>query len=148
MIDVDEAKCTDCGECIPACTSGALSFRDGHLSVHEGLCRSCGACLQACPQGALYDVSPAVKSAPGTPAAASEVVTVKVEGERSLWWARLLPVASTLAAFATREVLPVVAHKLIARAVPAAGIGLAIGRGVISLGGGRRQRNRQRSGRG
>lgn len=49
---VDEALCAGCGECLSACSFGALSV-DGVAQVQEIRCVGCGVCVPACPQGAL-----------------------------------------------------------------------------------------------
>ena len=38
-----------CVRCAEACTSGALSLRDGALTVNEALCVGCGTCATVCP---------------------------------------------------------------------------------------------------
>ncbi|MFH1885943.1 MAG: 4Fe-4S binding protein [Pseudomonadota bacterium] len=54
IIEIDEEKCTGCGQCIPACAEGALELVDGKAKlVGEILCDGIGACLGDCPEGAL-----------------------------------------------------------------------------------------------
>lgn len=42
-----------CVRCAEACTSGALSLRDGALTVNEALCVGCGTCATVCPTCAI-----------------------------------------------------------------------------------------------
>ncbi len=54
IIEIDEEKCTGCGECILSCAEGALAIVDGKAKlVGEILCDGLGACLGECPEGAL-----------------------------------------------------------------------------------------------
>jgi Fe-S-cluster-containing hydrogenase component 2 len=54
IIQIDEAKCTGCGLCVPNCAEGSLEIRDGKaVLVKEALCDGLGACLGHCPEGAL-----------------------------------------------------------------------------------------------
>lgn len=42
-------RCQHCGECVPTCPSGALSFIDDKVSWNESLCQSCDSCIDSCP---------------------------------------------------------------------------------------------------
>jgi len=54
IIEIDEEKCTGCGQCILACAEGALRLVDGKAKlVGEILCDGIGACIGECPEGAL-----------------------------------------------------------------------------------------------
>lgn len=54
IIEIDEEKCTGCGECIIACAEGALALVDGKARlVGDVYCDGLGACLGECPEGAL-----------------------------------------------------------------------------------------------
>ena len=54
MIEIDEEKCTGCGECIITCAEGALELIDGKAKlVGDVYCDGLGACLGDCPEGAL-----------------------------------------------------------------------------------------------
>jgi NAD-dependent dihydropyrimidine dehydrogenase PreA subunit len=54
IIEIDEAKCNGCGDCIVSCAEGALKIIDGKAKVvSESFCDGMGACLGACPEGAL-----------------------------------------------------------------------------------------------
>ncbi len=54
IIEIDETKCTGCGECVTACAEGAMQIIDGKARlVSETYCDGLGACLGGCPEGAL-----------------------------------------------------------------------------------------------
>ncbi len=54
IIEIDEALCNGCGQCVPACEEGAIEIIDGKARlVAEKYCDGLGACLGECPQGAL-----------------------------------------------------------------------------------------------
>ncbi|MFW9830656.1 MAG: ATP-binding protein [Candidatus Thorarchaeota archaeon] len=54
IIEIDEEKCTGCGECIPNCAEGALQIINGKAKlIRDDLCDGLGACLGHCPEGAL-----------------------------------------------------------------------------------------------
>lgn len=54
IIDIDEGKCTGCGECIPSCPEGALQLINGKARlVNETFCDGLGACINDCPEGAI-----------------------------------------------------------------------------------------------
>ncbi len=54
IIEIDEEKCTGCGECVTACAEGALEIVDGKAKlVSDVYCDGLGACLGECPEGAL-----------------------------------------------------------------------------------------------
>ncbi len=54
IIQIDEEKCTGCGQCILDCAEGALRLVDGKAKlVGEIYCDGLGACLSGCPTGAL-----------------------------------------------------------------------------------------------
>lgn len=55
FIEIDEDKCTGCGECIVACEEGALEIIDGVAKVvKEQFCDGLGACIGHCPEDALH----------------------------------------------------------------------------------------------
>jgi len=54
IIEIDEEKCTGCGECIIACAEGALALVDGKARLTGDVyCDGLGACIGECPEGAL-----------------------------------------------------------------------------------------------
>ena len=54
IVQIDEAKCDGCGECIPSCAEGAIALVNGKARLSaDVLCDGLGACLGECPQGAI-----------------------------------------------------------------------------------------------
>jgi NAD-dependent dihydropyrimidine dehydrogenase PreA subunit len=54
IINIDEDKCTGCGDCIPECKEGALQIIDGKCRlISELFCDGLGACIGFCPEGAI-----------------------------------------------------------------------------------------------
>jgi len=54
IIEIDEAKCTGCGDCATGCPEGALRIIEGKARmVGENLCDGLGACIGSCPAGAI-----------------------------------------------------------------------------------------------
>ena len=51
-VNIDLAKCTGCGACVPACPFGLLEVVDDKVQLKEG-CTLCGACVDACAFEAL-----------------------------------------------------------------------------------------------
>ncbi|MBA4373856.1 MAG: 4Fe-4S ferredoxin [Thermodesulfovibrio sp.] len=54
IIEIDEAKCDGCGNCVTDCAEAALQIVNGKAKlIKEIYCDGLGACLGACPTGAL-----------------------------------------------------------------------------------------------
>jgi ferredoxin len=54
IVQIDEAKCDGCGECVPSCAEGAIAIVNGKARLAgDVLCDGLGACLGECPQGAI-----------------------------------------------------------------------------------------------
>lgn len=54
IINIDESRCTGCGQCLVACAEGAIELEDGKARViSDSFCDGLGACLSVCPKGAL-----------------------------------------------------------------------------------------------
>lgn len=53
---VDEALCTQCGQCGEICQYSAIVCVAGKVLVHPELCHSCGGCTLVCRPGAITEV--------------------------------------------------------------------------------------------
>ena len=57
VCEVNEKMCMACGACVPACTYGAIEFKETKqgkkASVIPVLCKGCGLCNSKCPTGAI-----------------------------------------------------------------------------------------------
>jgi len=54
IITIDEAKCNGCGNCVTACSEGALQIVNGKARlVKDHFCDGFGDCMGECPTGAL-----------------------------------------------------------------------------------------------
>ena len=54
IIEINEEKCTGCGQCVVNCAEGALEIVNGKAHVvNEHFCDGLGACIGECPAGAL-----------------------------------------------------------------------------------------------
>jgi Pyruvate/2-oxoacid:ferredoxin oxidoreductase delta subunit len=55
IIQIDEEKCSGCGQCILECAEGALAIVDGKARlIKDVYCDGLGACLGECPEDALH----------------------------------------------------------------------------------------------
>jgi ferredoxin len=54
IVQIDEERCTGCGQCISKCAECALKIVNGKARlVSDVYCDGLGACLGTCPQGAI-----------------------------------------------------------------------------------------------
>ena len=54
IIEINEARCSGCGQCVMDCAEGAIAIIDGKARlVSEIYCDGLGACLSGCPEDAL-----------------------------------------------------------------------------------------------
>ncbi|HJN18760.1 MAG TPA: 4Fe-4S binding protein, partial [Armatimonadota bacterium] len=54
IVQIDEDRCTGCGECIPSCEEGAIEIVDGKAKlVADVYCDGLGNCLGTCPEEAI-----------------------------------------------------------------------------------------------
>ena len=54
IVQIDEARCDGCGECITSCAEGAIALVGGKARlIADVYCDGLGACLGECPQGAI-----------------------------------------------------------------------------------------------
>ncbi len=52
--EIDTTRCDGCGQCLPACASGALGLDGGKaVLVRPELCQWDSACELACPRSAI-----------------------------------------------------------------------------------------------
>lgn len=55
IIEIDEEKCTGCGQCVIGCAEGALEIINGKARlVGDVFCDGLGACIGECPEDALH----------------------------------------------------------------------------------------------
>ncbi|MBI4701546.1 MAG: 4Fe-4S binding protein [Deltaproteobacteria bacterium] len=58
IVQIDEAKCDGCGQCVTACHEGAIAIVDGKARlVADTYCDGLGACIGDCPQSAITIVA-------------------------------------------------------------------------------------------
>jgi ferredoxin len=61
---LDQALCIDCDLCEEYCQFGALSYREGWLTVDTQVCMGCGVCVSVCPVDAVSLIIDPNKPAP------------------------------------------------------------------------------------
>ena len=52
---VDEQKCTGCGQCARICQFSAIACVKKKVLVFPELCHGCGGCVRVCPEGAIAE---------------------------------------------------------------------------------------------
>lgn len=52
-----EDACIQCGVCVKACRTNAITLEDGNIKIEESKCNFCGRCTKACPADA-YEETP------------------------------------------------------------------------------------------
>lgn len=50
-----EDACIQCGVCVKACRSNAITLADGKITIDESNCNFCGRCTKACPTNAYEE---------------------------------------------------------------------------------------------
>ena len=53
--EVDNMRCTGCGDCESACQFSAIRVVEGKAKVYENLCQGCGSCKLVCSPGAITE---------------------------------------------------------------------------------------------
>ncbi len=54
---IDEEKCTYCGECVRVCAYNALFVAKDKVMFFPQLCHSCGGCAYFCPEKAIFETN-------------------------------------------------------------------------------------------
>jgi MinD superfamily P-loop ATPase len=54
---LDEKKCTYCGNCAEVCVYNAIAVFPKHVLIFPELCHGCGACSYLCPEDALFEIN-------------------------------------------------------------------------------------------
>lgn len=71
IVEIDEARCDGCGDCIPSCAEGAIALVNGKARLSaDPLCDGLGACLGECPRGAIRVVEREAEAFDGAEVAA------------------------------------------------------------------------------
>ncbi|NSW76526.1 MAG: 4Fe-4S binding protein [Candidatus Atribacteria bacterium] len=93
-IEIEEAKCTGCGQCVLSCHEGVIALRDGKARVvKESLCDGLGSCIPACPQGAIHFVEKDISTCPNA------------ESKKDLKWPVQLRLISPLHRFPQKDLV-------------------------------------------
>jgi MinD superfamily P-loop ATPase len=53
--EIDEAKCTHCGQCVKGCAFNALAQINKKILLFPQLCHGCGNCSLLCPENAITE---------------------------------------------------------------------------------------------
>lgn len=81
IIEIDEEKCTGCGNCVVACAEGAIEIIDGKAKViADKYCDGLGACIGDCPEDALHIIEREADDF--DEAAVEELLEKKAEAEK------------------------------------------------------------------
>lgn len=51
-IQIDEKKCTLCGQCVEGCPFSAIEEKQGKIEINAS-CKTCKLCIKKCPEGAI-----------------------------------------------------------------------------------------------
>jgi MinD superfamily P-loop ATPase len=57
---IDETKCTACGNCVKVCQFHALALIQNKVIVFPQLCHGCGSCTWNCPEAAIEEIPRAI----------------------------------------------------------------------------------------
>ena len=159
MIAINLEICDGCGVCVETCPDGALYLVDGKAMVDARLCGGCEVCMTACPRDAILALSQrsSLQAEPPSipaPRPDPEVIRIRAQPVPVSWRSRMLPLVGATAAWAARELLPVMAEYLLDRLErraaqePRATAKTVDGASERNKGGGGRRRRRHRGGQG
>lgn len=56
MLEINLQLCTNCGECIYECHTGAIRKKQGHYFIDEDNCVLCEACIDICGSEAIQNI--------------------------------------------------------------------------------------------